>query len=297
MAVVQGNVLAYNNMDPRAQGEHLKPYQRLSTEAGLEKPDLIVWPSSSLPASISGNRLIRATVVQLARSTGAFLLVGGAGYDKVNPQKDRDEAYSNSEFLIAPSGKIEAQYNKIRLTPFNEYVPMKGIVSWPDWITELRDNFKRGDQFTVFQVGEARFGSPICWENLFPDLFRRFVLEGANLMVSATNEGFFGPTSAPYQTLAMNVFRAVENRVVVARAATTGVSAFIHANGEILDRVRDGNQKDLFVAGYLVRDVPLFSRKTFYTRHGDLFARAAIGLAVLAVLVAGLKLFHHKSRS
>lgn len=122
---------------------------------------------------------------------------------------------------------------------------------------------------------------------MFPDLFRQFVKDGANLMVSVTNEGFFGTVSAPYyQSLAINVFRAVENRVAIARAATTGVSCVIHPNGEIVERITDGNGKDVSVSGFLVRDIPLSDGKAFYTIYGDVFVYVAIGIAVLTVLVA-----------
>jgi len=105
-------------------------------------------------------------------------------------------------------------------------------------------------------------------------------------MVNVTNDGYTGRTSAPYQTLAMAVFRAVENRVPVLRAATTGVSAYISPNGEIVERIRDSTGDDLFVSGILVRDVPLHNAKTFYTMYGDIFAFVCIGLVVVSLIFA-----------
>jgi apolipoprotein N-acyltransferase len=114
-------------------------------------------------------------------------------------------------------------------------------------------------------------------------------------MVSVTNEGFFGDRSAPYyQSLAINVFRAVENRVAIVRSATTGISCIILPNGEIIERIRDGNGKDLGVSGFLVRDIPLSNKKTFYTRYGDVFAFGVIGIALVTVL---LSLFKGRERS
>jgi apolipoprotein N-acyltransferase len=220
----------------------------------------------------------------LAHEVGAYLLVGGAGYDKSNPRKEGHLAYSNSEFLVSPYGLLMGQYNKIRLLPFNEYLPLQGMITWPQWITTLRENFMAGEAYTLFQLPRAKFAAPVCWENMFPELFRRFVREGAQFMVSVTNEEFFGRTSGPYQTLAMNVFRAVENRVAIVRAATTGVSGFINPDGEIVERIRDGNGEDLFVAGILVRDVLLSNHKTFYTVYGDIFAYAVICTAASIIL-------------
>jgi apolipoprotein N-acyltransferase len=193
------------------------------------------------------------------------------------PEGHRD--FANSEFLVSPEGQVVDRYDKVLLLPFNEYLPLEGKVRWPSWITTLETGFRPGRQYTLFDVEGIPFGAPICWENLFAGHFRRFVQEGARFMVSATNEGFFGPTGAPYQTFAMNVFRAVENRVAVVRAASTGVSAFIEPDGRVAERVSGGEGRDLFVSGTLVRDVPLSEGKTFYTRHGDIFSVGAAAFA------------------
>jgi len=283
VAIVQANVLTRDRMPMEAQIEHLRAYDGLTREVAQARPDLVVWPSSSLPGPLT-SRIPSVLVRRLARDTGSYVLVGGAGGDKFTPARDGQLPYSNSEFLVSPSGRTEGQYNKIRLTPFNEYVPLRGKIHWPGWLTILKDSFIAGSEYTLFQVGEARFGTPICWENTFPEVFGRFVRDGAEFMVSVTNEGFFGHTSGPYQTLAMNVFRAVENRVTIARAATTGVSGFISSKGEVVERVTDGRGHDLFVAGVVVRDVPLSDVRTFYTLHGDVFAQAMVAVAAAAVI-------------
>jgi apolipoprotein N-acyltransferase len=265
------------------QMKHLASYERLTREIVAEKPELVVWPSSSLPGPISF-WMIRLFVNQVAHGAGVPILVGGAGGDKFAPPRDGQFPWSNSEFLISPKGELQGQYNKIRLTPFNEEVPLQGRLKLPHWISTLEKSFVAGDSYTLFQVANARFGAPICWENNFPDVYRRFMLEGANFMVSVTNESVFGATAGPHQTFAMVVFRAVENRVAVARAATTGVSAFIDPQGRIVSRVTDGNGSDLFVRGARVWNVPLAQAKTFYTRYGDAFALLA-SLASLGMLL------------
>ena len=95
-----------------------------------------------------------------------------------------------------------------------------------------------GDTPTVFQVGDIGVGSTICWENIFADLFRRFVVKGARVVINATNEAWFQDSSAPRQFLAISVFRAAENRVAVLRVANTGISAAIDPYGRIVRRLR-----------------------------------------------------------
>jgi apolipoprotein N-acyltransferase len=284
VAIVQANMVSHGNMSVHEQMAQLAAYDRLTREAMKEKPELVVWPSSSLPGPIEF-WMIRLYVGRIVKLAGTPLLVGGAGGDKFAPVQDSLLPYSNSEFLLSPSGNVAGQYNKMHLTPFTEMVPLQGLIAWPHWMTGLRKSFVAGERHEVFQVGEARFGAPICWENSFPDVFRRFVLAGANFMASVTNESAFGPTAGPHQTLAMNAFRAVENRVSVARSATTGVSAFIDTRGRIVSRVQGADGADLFVSGVLVRDVPLSGERTFYTAYGDVFAQACALAAALILLL------------
>jgi apolipoprotein N-acyltransferase len=290
VAIVQANRVPGNGMSPIDQRTHLQAYEALTREAARSRPELIVWPASSLPAPMSSSLLVQFTLKRLADETKAYLLVGGAGGQKFAQPQPGQLPYSNSEFLLSPAGRVVGQYNKIRLTPFNEYVPLRAVIPWPRWITPVRDSYIAGDAQTLFELPSAKFASPVCWENNFSDFFRRFVRDGASFMVSVTNEAFFGMTGAPYQTLASTVFRAVENRVTVVRAATTGVSAFISARGEI-DRVRDDQGRDLFVAGVLIRDVPISHHRTFYTLYGDVFGRAALAASIViagACLASGV---------
>jgi len=283
VAVVQANRLARDDMSFEEQKEHLRVYGKITRQAAAEKPDLVIWPSASLPGPYA-QMAVRLLVGGTARAAGAHLLAGGAGLGKFSEPRPGYLPYANSEFLIAPSGKALGRYDKIKLLPFNEYVPLQGKITWPGWLTNLEKGFFPGEEYTIFRVKGAGFGTPICSENLVSDHFRRFVRKGADFMVSATNEGFMKGTGGHYQVLAMNVFRAVENRRSVVRAATTGVSAFIAPSGRIVSRVRDAGGRDLFVPGYGIWDMPLVKGQTFYTRHGDIFAFIACGVTVLLFL-------------
>ena len=132
-------------------------------------------------------------------------------------------------------------------------------------------NFKAGNQYTVMRLPSRiteniRMGVVICFEVIFPDLVRRFVREGADFMITITNDAWFGKSSAPYQHFSMVVFRSIENRVPFVRAANTGISGFIDANGQILEST------DLFTVSAIASTVNFSGQKTFYTRAGDIFA-------------------------
>jgi len=214
--------------------------------------------------------------------TWAFYITIYPKFDKT-PSLNRKD-FGNTALFFTPDGKVVGQYLKIHLVPFSEEVPYRDIIPWPKFIVPKgkRSYQIPGKEFSLFGIDGTQFGVLICWEIVFPELFRKFVKNGANFMINVTNEGWFGKTAAPYQMAAVNVFRAVENRIAVARAANTGISCFIDPYGRITDRVRSNNT-DIFVSGYLTREIPLTYERTFYTIHGDLFVYLVLSIAILVL--------------
>jgi apolipoprotein N-acyltransferase len=138
----------------------------------------------------------------------------------------------------------------------------------------------------------------ICFEDIFPDIARTFVKNGANFLINITNDAWFGNTCAPYQHLQNSVFRAVENRVNVVRAANTGFSCFIDQKGRVFGAVESAG-KHIFVDGFLSEDIVLTNTRTFYTIYGDLFAYLCIlitALYALSLVAARIKSFADSSR-
>src|SRR5438094_784582 len=209
------------------------------------------------------------TVLQALRAlsaqSGVPLLVGTVDVTESGRQR-------NTAFLLTGQGII-GRYDKIHLVPFGEFVPLSGIIGfvkgWAEFISELEP----GARATVFPGPPAPFGVVICYEGIFPELFRRFVRNGARVMVNMTNDAWFGHTEGPLQHLAMYPLRAVEHRTAVVRVANTGVSAFITPKGRIATSL------GLFERGDLVGQATLRSRVTLYTRAGEWLAYAALVLS------------------
>jgi apolipoprotein N-acyltransferase len=292
VALIQGNVYCQGSYDLEYRKSKLEKYTQLTLNSADSGPELIAWPSSSVPARIPYDGTIVRILSDLARKTGSFLLVGSAGYDKFGQGQRKAKRVTNSAFLFSPQGKIVGRYDKIRLLPFDEYLPLRGYMKWPSWIVrpDMTD-CRPGNELTIFTMDEAKFGVLICWENMFPELFRKMAAKGVDFMVSMTNEAFTDEPAAHHQMLAMNVFRAIENRVSIVRTAPTGVSAIIGPTGRILAKVEDGNDKDVNVEGYLVGQIPLSSNRTFYNRYGDWFVYSLlfvlIGFFLFAVVRKG----------
>lgn len=270
VSLLQGNVLARERDDTRFREAIFETYESLSLEAAAERPDLIVWPSSSVPGTIPAERAWVDLLGNLARRTGAWLLVGSSGFDKLDPRQRREGRVSNSAFLFSPEGRIVGRYDKMRLLPFDEYLPLRGQVRWPAWVADPRMTDARpGEALTVFRLGERRFGALICWENYFPEQARDLRDLGGEFLVSMTNEGFTSLPAAHRQMFAMNVLRAVEAGLPVVRTASTGISAIIAPSGRIVGRVRGEDGRDTGVAGHTTVALPAARGRTFYQRHGD----------------------------
>jgi apolipoprotein N-acyltransferase len=260
--------------DPQHATIVLKIYQELTRQAGADRPDLIVWPETASPTVLRRDPGLLANLSGMAREMKTSLLVGSI--DVVDGQTNR---FTNTAFLVGERG-IAGRYDKIHLVPFGEFVPLSGIIGfvrgWAEFIADLEP----GARAVVFPGPPAPFGVVICYEGIFPDLFREFVNNGARMMVNMTNDGWFGRTSGPEQHLSMYSIRAVEHRIAVVRAANTGVSAFIAPTGQIVRHL------GLFQRGVISDRVPLRQGRTLFTRLGDWMAYASMALAAVSVGVA-----------
>lgn len=182
---------------------------------------------------------------------------------------------SNSAFFLSPEGNLLTKYDKIHLVPFGEYVPFKKVLFFIDKLVTAIGEVQPGKTYEVMSFHEKSFSTVICFEIIFPNLVRKFVDREAQFLVTITNDAWYGRTAAPYQHFAMVTFRAIENRVSIARAANTGISGFIDPYGRII------KQSEVFIEDGLVQDIPLKSTKTFYTRYGDVFARLCVFLSAI----------------
>ena len=276
IGLVQGNIDQSIKWDQSFQIETLEIYRKLSYAVAEEKPDLIIWPETATPFFFQDAEEYQPFILDIPRKTDTFLLFGTPSY-KI--EKGRVVHY-NSAYLVSPAGELVGKYDKIHLVPFGEYIPMQHLLFFIGSLGEGIGDFKPGKEIFNFSLPQGKFGVLICFEIIFPDLCRRFVKKGANFLVTITNDAWFGRTSAPYQHFSMAAFRAVENRVFVARAANTGITGFIGPTGKILKEGR------IFTQEAMSGTIRLSSLKTFYTLYGDIFAWICSALSILLLLNA-----------
>lgn len=289
-SVLQGNIeQGIKSESTRHRGSIASIYNRLTVEADARGSDLIIWPEAAYPAMLPRGTTGFATDWSLLthKKGGSHLLVGAGTYH-VGP--DRSRRLQNSAFLLDPALSVTGRYDKTHLVPFGEYVPLglpveklvSGLGVYVPGPKPEPLSFLRGET-------HVRPGVLICYEGIFPEIARALSDRGANLLINLTNDAWYGVSSAPYQHLSMYVFRAIETGRHLARAANTGVSAFIDPYGRITARSR------IFTEDDLTADLPLLSRKTIYTRIGDLFAFVAAAVS-LALFVAASAVRRQKPR-
>ncbi|MFA4842679.1 MAG: apolipoprotein N-acyltransferase [Candidatus Omnitrophota bacterium] len=291
VCVIQGNIPQELKWEPTAKADILEKYLRLAREAALEHPQLIIWPEAALPVVLEDEPAYLEKTQNLAKELRAPLLIGAVRRD--------GGLYYNSALLLSSEGRALNIYDKLHLVPFGEYIPLRNMFPFLETVVPIGD-FTAGKEYMVFRyskenlqrndnnraITEVKFSVLICFEDLFPELSREFVRQGADFLVNITNDAWFGRTSSPYQHLSASVLRAVENRVPLVRAANTGVSGFISPYGKIISLVHDEKGRYIFSEGYKTERIPLFAKAvTLYSRFGDYFIFVCL-IFILYVIIA-----------
>ncbi len=289
VSVIQGNIPQTQKWDEKYADEILQRYVSLTREAAKDKPNLIIWPETSVPGFLETDQEIFDTVSNLAKEVNTYLLVG-TPYEAAAGRGP----YFNSAVLFSNDGKIVERYDKMHLVPFGEYVPFgDNVFSFVKTRYDMGEDYSSGKEYTIFNVpfGEAlplevrkaankekkaKFGVLICFEDVFPELVAGFIRRGADFIVVITNDAWFMKTGAPYQHAQSSVFRAAENKISVVRCANTGYSCFIDQRGKVTGSVKDARGEKIFVPGFATAKVVPLKGETFYFKHGDLFAWACI---------------------
>ncbi|MCP4682219.1 MAG: apolipoprotein N-acyltransferase [Desulfobacterales bacterium] len=273
--IIQANIDQSIKWDPAFQTSTMAAYQRLTRRVRDFKPELIVWPETSLPFFFQDNVLLSSRVYSMVKESGAALIFGSpACKEGIGTTQ-----YYNRAFLMTIDDRSIQYYDKIHLVPFGEYVPLKKILSFINRLVPAAGDFQSGNDIKPLTYGKLSIGVLICFEAIFPEIAREHAKQGGNILVNITNDAWFGMTSAPYQHLSMTVFRAVENRMPVIRSANTGFSAFIDSHGEIY--LRGG----LFREEVLKATVNISrSDLTIYSRFGDIFALSLLIISMLMFL-------------
>jgi apolipoprotein N-acyltransferase len=290
VAAVQSNVPQNQKFDPQFTRKIFDQFRRLSEIAlrSTPPPDLLIWPESSMPGPVLLDRESYQFVMDLAASAESDILLGTI-------DEENGDVY-NAALLVSDGGEQVQVYRKLHLVPFGEYVPGRHSVPLLARIVadQVPGDFKAGKNHTVFELTnrDVKVAPLICFEDTLGELTRRFVLPsetnpGANLLADITNDGWFLHSAGSHQHLANAIFRCVETRRPMVRAANTGVTCFVNEFGRVTQQLQD-DTGSTFTEGVLTGEVkiPTENELTFYTRHGELFAKLCAVLTAIATLAA-----------
>jgi apolipoprotein N-acyltransferase len=293
-------VLVQQNTDPRKHDyrlsfETLQEQTALALEESAPRvPDLVVWPEGGFkpdlrywldrPNSRSRSRVLVTEFMEYTASLGTWLVTGSQDHVYLPEGEDGEDIKRNfnSAILMTPGGEIGEIYHKIHLVPFTEHFPYKEEFPWVAAMLDKFDtsNWKQGEERTIFDHPVAPFFTPICFEDIFPNDIRRFVLDGGEIIVNMSNDYWSLTPVEGQQHAAHAMFRAVENRRPMVRSTCSGLTTYITSEGRMAE-----DPPAYYEPGYLTVDIPLTDRgTTVYTRAGDWLPWMSIAIVALALL-------------
>jgi apolipoprotein N-acyltransferase len=236
-------------------------------------PRVVIWPESPMNFTYAGSSAFRDFVNDFARTNRSSVL-----FNSQEPAPNN--GIYNSAVLVNEQGRLVNQYDKIRLLPFGEYVPLPRWLPGASLVSAIVGDFVPGANYTLIFMGEVPAGVFICVESAYPSIARQFARDGAEVLINISNDGYLGRTAVMRQHLGNAIFRAVENARPVMRVTNTGISAYIEADGTLRDETAS------FVPATRTWTIYRNSTaQTLYTRTGDLFALLA-SVVTASILVS-----------
>lgn len=276
VAVVSSKVQQEVKLDGRNLPELRDRYLALGQQAAEVHPDLIVFPESILPSYILQNESLKSSFAALAQRANAQILLGTGVY--------RDREIYNAVALFSETGALVNTYDMVHPVPFGEYIPGRslleriGLGAWAASFLPL--DLSRGDGYNPLGI----YGTPICFESTFPNPSRQLTKNGAQALITVTNDAWFDESSELAAHFASAVFRAVENRRWVIQSANGGISGIVSPNGHIVE--------SLNAEGVISGNIELQTDTSLYTRWGDWIV--LLGACLLAVCIMLQRMIHRK---
>ena len=240
----------------------------MTTDAVKHGATVVIWPESTVPLSYTETAFYKQSIEEISRQHHIDIILGSVATDPAHPNRIWNSAFLTSD------GTTVGHYDKIRLVPFGEYVPLRRVLFFAEKLVHAVGEFEFGDNDHPLN-GKMKYGPAICYEVVYPQIARQQIRNGAEVIVTITNDAWYDGTSAPAQHLWQARLRAVEGDRYVLRAATTGISAYVDPTGRVLSSIPMGRD------GIIYAKFQKRNTITPYVRFGDWFA----WLACVVVLI------------
>jgi len=264
-----------------------------------EQLDLIVWTETAIRTSLRPNLVYGTSyhmrIQRLIREAETHFVIGSPdnyfideqgrlneeNLEEIYPTRGEEEVWTNSAYFLDPQGEILGKYDKMKLTPFGEHFPLGERIAF---LRKIIDNFSDsagftpGSEHTVFEHEKMRFSVVICWEGTYGYFIRKFVNNGADLIINISNDMWTQTRAGHFQHFTMTKFRAIENRIWYARAANDGVTAIIDPYGRVVSIL------PIKETGYLIGEVGPRIRRTFYTQYGNILPKLSLAILIISFI-------------
>lgn len=291
VAFVQGGTpqLGMGAMDVRRKvlDNHVRQTHLLADQVSRgaqPQPDLVVWPENSTDIDPFVDASAAGSISGAARAIKAPILVGAVVNVPGNPQ-----GVWNLGVLWDPETGPGPRYVKRHPVPFGEYIPLRSLIApLIGRLDRIPRDFIAGDRPGVFTVDGVPFGDVICFEVAYDDVMHPVFSGPSQFITVQTNNATYGGTAQPDQQLGIERMRAIEGGRAVIVAATTGVSAFIDADGRVVQHMDQGE------VGSRVVSVPLSSQPTVSTAMGDIPATVVSIIAFVAIVLGAVRAYRER---
>ena len=276
--------------------KNLETLEELTLEAMEEDPDMVVWSETAFVPSVAWHTNYPSNArtsdlvdnfVNFGKDLGIPLVTGnpeGVWDDRSLPPILPNGEWNKKDYntvIFFSDGEIEGTYRKQHLVPFTEHFPYQDAMPRFTALLEANDYhwWEEGDEATVFEYGDLKFGTPICFEDIFGYLSAEFVRNGADLLINLSNDSWSGSIPAEMQHMQLALFRAIENRVPLLRSTNSGMTCLITPSGRYIDPLEP------FTVDWNIYEVPIGLKRhdTFYTLFPDLFAYITMIAAALSI--------------
>jgi apolipoprotein N-acyltransferase len=273
--LIQGNIDQSIKWNKSFQNETINTYERLSLQNITTDGGLIVWPETAVPFIYQDSNDFKKRITDIAVKTKSWFIFGSMSHEQSKAASD----YYNSAYILSPTGEIKGKYNKVHLVAYGEYVPLRNVFPFIRGLTEGMGDFTSGTVYTPLIMNNKKIGVLICYEGILPFAARTYKKDGAELLVNITNDAWFGATSAPFQHFSMSIFRAIETRLYLVRAANTGISAIVDPKGTVI------SQTNIFEKASLKGNVKFINIQTIYAKYGDVLVVACFIVLIFYVVL------------
>ncbi|MDP8239103.1 MAG: apolipoprotein N-acyltransferase [Candidatus Hatepunaea meridiana] len=286
-SLTRAGVLQYNNELnqfskelPGKSGYSIKEYPGLPGHSIL---DLIVWPETAIPAHLMHQSVYADKLTELSDDLNCWILTGASDYCRTNYEGKP----LNGAFLAGSGQGLVDRYAKVFLVPFGERVPFQWIIPQLGKLNLGQAEFLPGLKQTLFEVSQNesvfRFPAMICYEAIFPWISSDAVKRGADLLVTVSNDAWYGHSTEPEQIAALSRFRCIETRRSMVRASNNGISQLIDHLGREIEKT------ERFIPVCAISELPLCQVKTFYVTYGDLFLAVVTAVYGIFLVYAAIR--------